>query len=125
MIEFTSRGDLKNLEKFLKKAQRGDWYNQVDALARQGVAALSAATPKDSGETASSWDYNIQRKGRGITIEWVNRNVPNGFPVALMLQLGHGTGRGGYVRGQDYINPAMRPIFDRIADGVWKVVRSS
>lgn len=125
MIEFTSTGDLKNLERFLKKAVRGDWYTQVDNLAKKGVAALASATPTDSGQTAASWDYHIRRKGNGITIEWVNSNVQDGFPVALMLQLGHGTGRGGYVRGQDYINPAIRPVFDQIADGVWKLVRSS
>ena len=125
MISFTSRGDLKNLERFLKKAVRGDWYSQVDNLAKKGVAALSAATPFDSGETAAAWDYRISRKRGGITIEWVNRNIEGGFPVAIMLQLGHGTGTGGYVRGQDYINPAIRPVFDQIADGVWKVVQSS
>lgn len=125
MISFTSRGDLKNLEKFLNKAQKGDWYRQIDPLAKRGVAALAAATPTDSGETAAAWDYKISRKGSGVEIEWVNRNNENGFPVAIMLQMGHGTGTGGYVRGIDYINPAIRPIFDQIADGVWKVVQSS
>lgn len=125
MISFTSRGDLKNLEKFLTKAQRGDWYRQIEPLAKRGVAALSAATPTDTGETAAAWDYKISRKGSGVEIEWINRNNENGFPVAIMLQMGHGTGTGGYVRGIDYINPAIRPIFDQIADGVWKVVQSS
>lgn len=125
MIEFSSRGDLKNLEKFLTKAQRGDWYRQIEPLAKRGVAALAAATPTDSGITAASWDFKIQRKGRGVTIEWVNRNQNGDFNVAVALQLGHGTGTGGYVKGRDYINPAIRPIFDQIADGVWKVVQSS
>lgn len=125
MIEFSSRGDLKNLEKFLNKAQRGDWYRQVEPLAKRGVAALAAATPKDTGETSAGWDYKITRKGNGITIEWLNRSSDGGFNTALMLQLGHGTGTGGYVQGRDYINPAMRPVFDQIADGVWKVVQSS
>lgn len=125
MISFTSRGDLKNLEKFLTKARKGDWYRQIEPLAKRGVAALAAATPTDTGETAAAWDYKISRKGGGIEIEWVNRNNEGGFPVAIMLQMGHGTGTGGYVRGIDYINPAIRPIFDQIADGVWKVVQSS
>lgn len=125
MIEFSSRGDLKNLEKFLTKAQRGDWYRQIEPLAKRGVAALAAATPTGSGLTAASWDFKIQRKGRGVTIEWVNRNQNGDFNVAVALQLGHGTGTGGYVKGRDYINPAIRPIFDQIADGVWKVVQSS
>lgn len=125
MISFTSRGDLKNLERFLKKASRGDWYRQMDALAKKGVAALASATPVDSGATAAAWDYVIRKTGGGVEIEWVNRTNENGFPVAIMLQMGHGTGTGGYVRGIDYINPAIRPIFDQIADGVWKVVQSS
>lgn len=125
MIEFSSRGDLKNLEKFLNKAQRGDWYRQIEPLAKRGVAALAAATPTDSGITAASWDFKISRKGGGVTIEWVNRNQNGDFNVAVALQMGHGTGTGGYVRGRDYINPAIRPVFDQIADGVWKVVQSS
>lgn len=125
MISFTSRGDLNNLDRFLKKASRGDWYRQMDALAKRGVAALAAATPTDTGETAASWDYKISRKGGGVTIEWVNRNQNGDFNVAVALQMGHGTGTGGYVRGIDYINPAIRPVFDQIADGVWKVVQSS
>lgn len=125
MISFTSRGDLNNLERFLKKASQGDWYRKMEPLAKKGVAALAAATPTDSGATAAAWDYVIRRTGAGVEIEWVNRNNENGFPVAIMLQMGHGTGTGGYVRGIDYINPAIRPIFDQIADGVWKVVQSS
>lgn len=125
MISFSSRGDLKNLEKFLKSASKGDWYRQIDALAKKGVAALAAATPVDSGLTSASWDYKISRKGGGVTIEWVNRNQNGDFNVAIALQMGHGTGTGGYIRGQDYINPAIRPVFDQIADGVWKVVQSS
>lgn len=125
MISFTSRGDLKRTEKFLQSAMKGDFYRKIEPLAKRGVAALAAATPKDSGATASAWDYKVTRKGGGVTIEWVNRNQNGDFNVAVALQLGHGTGTGGYVRGQDYINPAIRPVFDQIADGVWKVIQSA
>jgi hypothetical protein len=89
------------------------------------VSALGQASPKDSGLASDSWDYQIERSGRAVTIKWTNSDVENGFPVAIMLQLGYGTGTGGYVQGRDYINPAMRPIFDSIAEQVWKAVTSA
>ena len=125
MISFTTKGDTQNLEKFLNKMSKGDLYRQLDSLAKKGVSALASATPVDSGSTAAAWDYTISKTGRSVEIKWVNRNLENGFPVAIMLQYGHGTGTGGYVQGRDYINPAIRPIFDQIADGVWKVVQSA
>jgi len=97
----------------------------AELYAQQGVDALAAATPMDSGLAASSWGYDIQQSSSTVTIIWTNSNVESGFPVAIMLQYGYGTGTGGYVQGQDYINPAIQPIFDRIADGVWKVVTSA
>lgn len=93
---------------------------------QQGVDALASATPEDSGLTASSWSYRIENNGKTSAIIWENSNLANGyFPVAIMLQYGHGTGTGGYVQGVDYINPAIKPVFDRIADTVWKVVCES
>lgn len=125
MITFTTRGSTKNLEKFLAAMQRGDLYSRVDGLAKRGVEALRAATPVDSGITASNWGYEITKSGRSYTITWTNTHVINGFPVAIGLQYGHSTGTGGWVAGRDYINPAMRPTFDAIADAVWKAVQSA
>lgn len=124
-ISFTTRGELKKTQSFLDRMITGDYFSQVEALAKKGVAALASATPVDSGLTAAAWGYDIRRSGRSLTITWTNTNLENGFPVAVMLQYGHGTGTGGYVRGQDYINPAIKPVMDGIADGVWKLVTKS
>lgn len=125
MISFTVSGSFKNTENFLKKLAQGDMYKSLEQLAREGANALASATPIESGLASSSWDFEISRSKRSCTITWTNTDVENGFPVAVMLQYGYGTGTGGYVQGQDYINPAMRPIFDRIADQVWKAVTSA
>lgn len=119
-------GDWIATKRFLRKLTEEDYLKVLDECGRRGVEALAQATPKDSGATAAAWDYNIVR-GRGTTtIEWTNDNMGNGwFPIAISLQYGHGTGTGGYVQGIDYINPAIRPVFDDIADTVWKVVQSS
>jgi hypothetical protein len=122
---FRHRGSFDNLESFLKSMQKIDILKAIELYAQDGVFALSAATPQDSGLAASSWGYRIDHRGTSGTITWTNDNVESGFPVVIMLQYGYATGTGGYVQGQDYINPAIRPIFDRIADGVWKVVTSS
>lgn len=124
MISFESTGDFKNTESFLKRLFSADLFTSLDSFGRQGVAALSSATPSDTGVTAGSWGYTIERGGDFTKITWTNSNLENGFPVAVMLQYGHGTGTGGYVQGQDYINPAIKPIMDKIADGVWKAVKS-
>jgi hypothetical protein len=98
----------------------------AEAEAQKGVQALIAATPRDSGIAASSWGYRIVQNGRKVSIVWTNNDEENGgFPVAIMLQYGYGTGTGGYVQGRDYINPAMRPIFESIANNVWKAVKSA
>lgn len=123
MIKFTAGGDTKNTDAFLDAMMRGDLYSNLDSFAQRGVDALRAATPKESGATANSWTYEIERKGDQVTIWWVNTNVVNGFNVAIGLQYGHGTGTGGWVEGYDYINPALKPIFDAIADDVWKEVQ--
>lgn len=113
------------MESFLKRMQHLDIRSLVEPYAQQGLAALQAATPRDSGLTAESWRYEIETTGDHVVIRWLNSNLHDGFPVAVMLQYGYGTGTGGYVQGRDYINPALRPIFDKIADGVWKVVTTS
>lgn len=125
MIVIKQRGDFKNLEKFLKKASKMDFFQNLERYAREGVSALASATPIDSGETAASWDYEIRTTKNQVSIYWTNSNVNNGIPIAVLIQYGHGTKNGGYVLGRDYINPAIRPIFDKIADSVWKEVTST
>lgn len=127
MISISSSGSFKNTEKFLRAMRRLDSVilAAMHAGGKEGVNALASATPKESGRAATSWDYEVSKAGRIYTLTWLNRDVENGFPVAIMLQYGYGTGTGGYVQGRDYINPAIKPIFDTIADKVWKAVTSA
>lgn len=124
MIKIGLKGNFKNIEKFFDGAKNRlpqRIRSVLDRYGRQGVAALQMYTPKDSGETANSWKYEIFNLG----IAWSNTNVTgNGTPVAILLQYGHGTKNGGYVQGRDYINPALQPIFDEIADNCWKEVEN-
>lgn len=122
MIWFGQKGDFSKTEKFLKKALGKDYMRILDKYARLGVQALSAATPVESGLTAASWDYEIIQEGSGLSIFWTNSNVNKGVKIALILQYGHGTRNGGYVVGRDYINPAIRSIFDSMAKDAWKEV---
>lgn len=122
MIWFGQKGDFSKTEKFLKKALGKDYMRILDKYARLGVQALSAATPVESGLTAASWDYEIIQEGSGLSIFWTNSNVNKGVKIALILQYGHGTRNGGYVVGRDYINPAIRSIFDNMAKDAWKEV---
>ena len=123
MITFESKGSFQNTEKFLKKMSSNDIFNSLHKYGRMGVAALASTTPVDTGLAASSWEYEIVRERGSYTIYWLNTNVENGANVAILIQYGHGTGTGGYVQGRDYINPAIQPIFDKIADDVWKEVK--
>lgn len=95
----------------------------LDKFGEQGVRALAEATPKDTGATADSWYYKIVNDGKSYAIQWLNSNVNEGVPIAIILQYGHATGTGGYVEGIDYINPAIQPIFERIARDAWREVR--
>lgn len=124
MIKFKQRGNFNNTERFFKRAQKMDFYKNLEKYAREGVTALASATPIDSGKTAASWDYEIRKENGKISIYWTNSNINNGVPIAVILQYGHGTNGGGYVQGRDYINPAMQPIFDKIAENAWKEVTS-
>ena len=124
-MTFIHSGSFKNTESFLKTVSKLDVSGILHACARDGVTALAKATPVDSRLASSSWGYEVTGSGGGYTISWTNTDVENGFPVAIMLQYGYGTGTGGYVQGRDYINPAMKPIFDMIADKVWKAVTSA
>lgn len=126
MITFTHSGSFDKTESFLKKASTLNIAKLAEANAQAGVRALASATPKDSSLAASSWRYEIATDGtKSLRITWLNSDVESGFPVAIMLQYGYGTGTGGYVQGRDYINPAIRPIFDAIANTVWKAVTSA
>lgn len=122
MIEFHHKGNFKTTVGFLNSSLRGDYRKILARYGQMGVDALKAATPVDSGKTADSWDYEIQNKGSITIIRWLNRNVNKKVNIAIILQMGHGTRNGGYVQGRDYINPALKPIFDEIADAAWKEV---
>jgi hypothetical protein len=126
MISITSSGSFDNTDKFLNRMSHGDIFRALDSYAQRGVDALISATPQESGLTAASWSYEVKRSGRSFTIWWTNHHIDSqGTPIVIMLQFGHGTGTGGYVQGRDFINPAIRPIFDEIANDVWKVVTSA
>lgn len=124
MISISNRGSFKNTEKLLKKSLGLDYISVLEKYGREGVQALSAATPVDSGKTSTSWNYRINRNRTGISLEFYNTNVNKGVNIAIILQYGHGTRQGGWVQGRDYINPALKPIFDQLADAAWKEVTS-
>lgn len=125
MITFTSKGDFRNTERFLRKMSRADFAKTLSGVAQKGVQALAAATPVNSGLAASSWGYETKRSRGSFEIIWTNSNIENGYPVVIGIQYGHGTGTGGYVRGQDFINPAMRPIFEQILADLWTEVTTA
>lgn len=122
MLRFETQGDYKQTEQWLKKMKDGDIFNTLSRYGEDGVAALADATPVDSGATASSWYYEIKKTTDSWSIIWGNSNVVNGIPIAILIQYGHGTGTGGRVAGRDYINPALRPIFDKMAQSAWREV---
>lgn len=124
-FKIEARGSFNNTELFAKSILKMNVMGILRTYAQQGVEALHRATPKDSGLAAYSWAYEVAKVGRGYAITWTNSDVENGFPVVIKLQYGYGTGTGGYVQGRDFINPAIKPVFDKIADEVWKVVTSA
>lgn len=123
-ITVRSGGSFRNTKQFLRHIQHLNIMGVLRTQAPLGVAALASATPRESGLASNSWDFEISGARGNYTITWINKDVESGFPVAIMLQYGYSTGTGGYVQGKDYINPAMRPVFDKIADTVWKAVIS-
>lgn len=125
MISFRQKGNFDNLTEYLIKNKRVLRNIDLDQYGRAGVAALMSATPVDTGLTANSWYYEINRSNGRATISFYNSNIQRGIPIAIILQYGHGTGTGGWVEGRDYINPAIQPIFDKIADRAWKEVTKS
>lgn len=122
MISFRQEGDFSKLSRFLERAKGAAHLSILDKYGREGVAALASATPVDTGKTADSWFYEISHDNGSATITFSNSNYNKGVPIAIILQYGHGTGTGGWVEGRDYINPAIQPIFDKIANEAWKEV---
>lgn len=122
MIKFRQKGDFSKATKYFEKVKEAAKVSVLDRYGKAGVAALSSATPVESGQTASSWYYEVKRQNGSVRIDFLNSNVNKGVNIAIILQYGHGTGTGGWVQGRDYINPAIRPIFDKLANDAWKEV---
>lgn len=122
MISFRQKGDFSKLNRYLEKVKESAKIGVLDKYGRQGVAALSSATPVKTGLTSRSWYYEIKRQNGSVSLVFKNSNIKNGVPIAIILQYGHGTGTGGWVQGRDYINPAIQPIFDELANEAWKEV---
>ena len=123
MITFRHKGDFSKFTNFLEKARESIKVGDLDKYGREGVAALRSATPVESGVTANSWYYEIENKDGVAKLSFHNSNIQNGVPIAIILQYGHATGTGGWVEGRDYINPAIQPIFDKIAKQAWEEVK--
>lgn len=122
MIKVTNKGSFKNTEKFLNRNKKLNLIPILERYGKMGVEALAANTPIDQGTTAAAWDYNIEIQNGRSTINWTNSHNNQGVNIALLIQYGHGTRHGGYVAGIDYINPAIKPIFTKIASDVWREV---
>lgn len=122
MLRLTSKGDFSKATRYFKKVLEASKVKILEKYGNKGVAALASATPVDSGLTASSWDFRVERSGNKSAIYFTNSNVNKGVQIAIILQYGHGTGTGGWVEGRDYINPAIQPIFDELAESAWAEV---
>ena len=124
MITLRTKGDFSKLTSHLEKLKKLARISILDEYGKKGVAALSAATPVKTGLTASSWYYEIEHGDGHATLSFFNSNINKGVPIAIILQYGHGTGTGGWVEGRDYINPALAPVFDELANKLWREVTS-
>lgn len=122
MITFRQKGNFSKLNRYFERAKEVVKLGDLDRFGREGVQALSSVTPRDTGLTATSWEYSIERSSNRVSITFNNTNIQNGVPIAIILQYGHGTRNGGYVQGRDYINPAIQPIFDKMVKDAWKEV---
>ena len=122
MIRLKQKGDFSKVTGYLEKLKSYMKMSILDKYGREGVQALASATPVDSGKTASSWTYEATISGDSASLTFSNTNVNKGVPIAIVLQYGHGTRNGGYVQGRDYINPAIQPVFDKMAQEIWKEV---
>jgi hypothetical protein len=122
LIVFEQKGDFTKTEKFLKQPITDTQMLVLERHGKEGVTSLATATPKDSGKTANSWKYKVTKYKGGAKITWSNSNIVNGVPIAVIIQYGHATRNGGHIKGRDYINPAIKPIFDKISSDLWKEV---
>lgn len=122
MITIRQKGDFSKTTKFLERVREAVNLGLLDKYGREGVNALKSATPVDTGLTASSWYYEIENRNGVARLTFNNSNIQNGVPIAIILQYGHGTKNGGWVQGRDYINPALKPLFDEITDRAWREV---
>lgn len=122
MISFRHKGDFSKVTRYFEKLKENAKLSVLDKYGREGVAALMSATPVESGLTAKSWGYEIENTSGSAKITFTNSNINKGVPIAIILQYGHGTGTGGWVQGRDYINPAIQPIFDKMAEEAWREV---
>lgn len=122
MITIESQGDWKMTRNWFDRMTKLDLALIMNQFGKEGVSALAAATPSKSGLTSKSWNYEVTRKGNNWKITWTNSHINKGANIAVLIQYGHGTRNGGYVVGRDYINPAIRPVFDKIAAKAWKEV---
>lgn len=122
MISFRQKGDFSKLTNFFEKAKQAVHLSDLDKYGKEGVAALASATPVKTGKTANSWYYEITHQNGSVSISFLNSNIQNGIPIAIIIQYGHGTNNGGWVQGRDYINPAIQPLFDKIANDAWREV---
>lgn len=125
MISFSQKGDFKKLNGYLERVKEKAKLGILDKYGREGVAALSAATPVRTGKTANSWYYEIERQNGQVSLVFKNSNIIDGTPIAIILEYGHATNNGGWVQGIDYITPALQPIFDKIAKEAWKEVKNA
>lgn len=122
MIKISHSGNFKKTERFFDRVRGRDHFQILDKYGKEGVRALASATPQDSGLTVQSWGYEVKITKGNASITWLNSNIVDGVPIAIIIQYGHGTGSGGYVQGRDYINPALRPILDALAQKIWEEV---
>jgi len=120
LVTMKQSGSLKNFEGFLYKNRKRRLYQLLNEYGKQGVELLRDATPVDTGKTATGWDYEIEVNSQGVSLYWVNSNVNEGVPIAILIQYGHATRKGTYVQGVDYINPALRPLFESMGEKLWK-----
>lgn len=121
-MKIKHRGNFNNTERFINRVKKTDFARLLAHYGQQGVTALAGATPKLSGEAASSWGYEIEASSKGVKITWTNSKMAGNVPLVILIQYGHGTGTGGYVEGQDFINPALRPVFNRMAMDIWREI---
>lgn len=124
LIKISHSGDFSKSEKFFKKMRSNTFWSRLNSVCQKGIQKLQTATPKDTGRTATSWDYDISITHDGCTIWFTNDNMAGNVPVAILIQYGHGTRNGAYVQGRDFINPVIRPVFDEMAKVIWGEVTS-